>query len=89
MIGSSLAVLLPMLRAREILMAGRLAAAHLVSRADLVAVPFARGELPPRRVQLLSLHGRALPRLAQTCADSIVHAIRGYKAEGAADAMHV
>jgi hypothetical protein len=41
-----------------------------------VAVPFARGEVPPRRLQLLSLEGRTLPALAQQCSRAIVEAIR-------------
>jgi hypothetical protein len=65
-----------MVREREILMAGYLTAAHLVVQGDLVAVPFARGELPSRRLQLLSLKGRTLPPLAQACAKAIVDAIR-------------
>lgn len=76
MVGSALAVLLPMVREREVLMAGYLTAAHIVAQGDLVAVPFARGELPSRRLQLLALQGRTLPPLVQACARMIVDAIR-------------
>jgi DNA-binding transcriptional LysR family regulator len=75
-VSSSLGLLLPMVREREVLMAGYLTAAHLVEQGDLVAVPFARGELPSRRLQLLSLKGRTLPPLAQACAKAIGDAIR-------------
>lgn len=75
-VATSLALLLPMVREREVLMAGYLTAAHLVAQGDLVAVPFARGELPSRRLQLLALQGRTLPPLAQAAAQSLVEAIR-------------
>lgn len=75
-VGSSLAVLLPMLRTQEVLMAGDLTAAHLVAQGDLVAVPFRRGELPPRRLQLLTLRGRTLPALAEACTRSLCEALR-------------
>jgi len=75
-VSASLAVLLPMVLDHEVMMAGYLTAAHLVARGDLIAVPFARGELPSRRLQLLSLQGRALPPMAQACAHAIVQDIR-------------
>lgn len=75
--GSSLAVLLPLVGEREVLMAGDLTAAHLVAQGTLAAVPFAPGELPARRVQLLSLEGRTLPPLAQACAQALAEAIQG------------
>jgi len=75
-VGNSLAVLLPMVREREVLMAGYLTAAHLVAQGDLVALPFTRGELPPRRLQLLSLEGRTLPPLVQHCSRVMAEAIR-------------
>lgn len=73
--GSSLAVLLPLVGEREVLMTGDLTAAHLVAQGTLAAVPFAPGELPARRVQLLSLEGRTLPPLAQACAEAVAAAI--------------
>lgn len=75
-VSSALGVLLPMVREREVLMAGYVTAAHLVAQGDLVAVPFARGEMPSRRLQLLSLRGRPLPPLAQACAEALVAALR-------------
>lgn len=76
LVSNSLAVLLPMVREREVLMTGYLTAAHLVAQGDLLAVPFARGELPPRRLQLLSLEGRTLPPLVQQCSQAVIEAIR-------------
>lgn len=75
-VASSLALLLPMVQADEVLMAGHLVAARLVAQHGLVAVPFSRGELPPRRVQLLSLQGRSLPPLVQACASALAGAMR-------------
>lgn len=57
--------LLPLVRGRDIVLAGYLTAAHLVADATLVAVPFADGELQQRRLQLLSLEGRALSPTVQ------------------------
>lgn len=82
-VASSLAILLPMVREQEVLMAGYLTAAHLVAQGDLVALPFARGELPVRRLQLLSLQGRALAPLPQACAAAIVEAVRSAAAPAA------
>jgi hypothetical protein len=68
-----------MVRDREVLMAGYLTAAHLVTQGDLVAVPFTRGELPPRRLQLLSLEGRTLAPLVHDCSRAIAEAIRAVR----------
>ena len=75
-VSSALGVLLPMVREHEVLMAGYATAAHLVAHGDLVAVHFARGEMPTRRLQLLSLRGRPLTPLARACADALVAALR-------------
>jgi DNA-binding transcriptional LysR family regulator len=77
MVASSLALLLPMLGPREVLVAGDLTAAHLVAADDLVAVPFAEGELPARRLQVLSQQGRTLPPLAQACVQALAESITG------------
>lgn len=75
-VGNALAVLLPMVRDREVLMTGYLTAAHVVVQGGLVARPFARGELASRRLQLLSLQGRRLSPMVQQVSQALVAAIR-------------
>lgn len=73
---NALAPMLPLLGAEEIALAGLAAAAHFVVQSGLVVVPFAPGELPSRRLQLLSWRGRELPGLAAECARSLASALR-------------
>ena len=67
-------VMLTLLRARDILLSGRLTVAHLIAEGSLVARPFADPMLQQRRLQVLSLEGRTLPPLAQAFVRQLVQA---------------
>jgi hypothetical protein len=54
---------------------GGLAVPAATAAGDWVAVPFAAGELPARRLMLLAPRGRALPASAEACATALTQVL--------------
>jgi len=75
-VSNAITPMLPLIGEEEIAIAGLATAVHFVAPGHLVAVRFAAGELPPRRLQLVSRRGRELTALAGECAGSLVTALR-------------
>ena len=69
------AVMLPLLRAGDIMLSGQLTVAPLIEAGSVVARPFAEPMLQQRRLQALSLEGRTLSPLMRTFVDRMVAAI--------------
>lgn len=68
-------VMLPLLRAHDIMLSGQLTVSHLIEAGAVVARPFDEPMLQQRRLQVLSLEGRTLPPLVQEFVGQMVRAI--------------
>lgn len=75
-VSNALAPMLPLIGPDEIALAGYATATQRIAPGELVAVPFAPGELPPRRLQLLTWRGRALSAPVRACVDALADALR-------------
>lgn len=75
-VSNVLAPMLALIGPDEIALAGYATAAQRTAPGELVAVPFAPGELPPRRLQLLSWRGRPLSAPVRACVDTLAAALR-------------
>ncbi|MEK8052818.1 LysR family transcriptional regulator [Ideonella sp. DXS22W] len=79
---NALAPMLPLLGQRELLIASQATAAPLTADGQLVAVPLAATDMPMRRLQLLSLRGRALGALAEDCVARLAEGLQRGLAAG-------
>lgn len=67
--------LLPQVVGQDVLLAGRLTVAHLLARGEMVAVPFAEGELQQRRLQLITAEDTRPSPLVMAFIEAIKSAI--------------
>lgn len=76
-VSNALAPMLPLIGPDEIALAGHATAAQRVAPGELVAVPFAPGELPPRRLKLLTARSRPPTVMVQAAVTALAATLRG------------
>lgn len=81
-VSNALAPMLALIGPDEIALAGHATVAQRIAHDELVAVPFAPGELPPRRMQLLTWRDTAANEPVRQCVETLVAALRERPARG-------